>query len=338
MQGRLENEIKINNYIKSIVKEMPDYVFRWYTKLRASDHQPRTCQTYIVNIKNYLKSIDKNIKNISIDKLTSSSVDNYMINIKTKKDSNGLLVYTSASFQKGNWSALNSFFSFLEKEKMIEKNYMKDINRTKESDEERINENRILLTKDDFNNIIECVLEGVGSKKALTYQQTYKNRDMAIFLLFMTTGMRREEMREINVSDVDLYEKKLFVVAKGNRRRGLSLDNSVIPYICAWLEDRKQLNKNTNDALFVNRYGNRMSGQAIYDLINKYCTEALGYHISPHKLRSGFCSILLEEWGDVHAVMKAVGHKRVETTLRYAVTRNNEQKEASNLIGGFLNI
>ena len=81
-----------------------------------------------------------------------------------------------------------------------------------------------------------------------------------------------------------------------------------------------------------------MTGQSYYKLVDKYCTEALGYHISPHKLRSGFCSILLNEWGDVHAVMKAVGHRRVETTLRYAVTRNNEQTEGANLIGSFLNV
>lgn len=336
MQGRLENEMKINTYIQTLLDDMPEYVSDWYIKLKASDHQARTCQTYVVDIKKYLESIDMNVKSIPIDKLTSKSVDRYMVSIKTKKDDEGLIVYTSASYQKGNWSALNNFFNYLQKEGLIKRNYMEDINRTKESDEERISENRVLLTKDDFNSIIECVLEGVGSKSAQTYQRKLRNRDMSIFLLFMTTGMRREEMREINLEDIDLVEKKLFIITKGNRRRPLNIDDTVMPYLYAWFQDRKEMDISNCDALFVNRYGKRMSGQAIYDLIDKYCTEALGYHISPHKLRSGFCSILLEEWGDIHAVMKAVGHKRVETTLRYAVTKNNEQSEGASLIGNYL--
>ena len=336
MQGRLENELRITNYIQTLLSDMPEYVSDWYIKLKASDHQARTCQTYVTDIKKYLESIDKNIKNIPVDALTSKTVDKYMVSIKTRIDENGLMVYTSSSYQKGNWSALNNFFGYLYKEELVPRNYMSDISRTKESDEERISENRILLTKEDFNSIIECVLEGVGSKAAQTYQRKLRNRDMSIFLLFMTTGMRREEMREINIEDIDLIEKKLFIITKGNRRRPLKIDDNVLSYLCAWLQDRKEMNADDCDALFVNRYGKRMSGQAIYDLIDKYCTEALGYHISPHKLRSGFCSILLEEWGDIHAVMKAVGHKRVETTLRYAVTKNNEQAEGASLIGNFL--
>lgn len=336
MQGRLENELRVNAYIQTLLDDMPEYVSDWYIKLKASDHQARTCQTYIVNVKKYLESIDANVKEIPISRLTSKSVDRYMVSLKIKNDEQGLMIYTSASHQKTNWSALNSFFGYLEREGLIGRNFMKDIGRTKESDEERITENRVLLTKDDFYNIIECVMEGVGSKCAQTYQRKYRNRDMAILLLFMTTGMRREEMREINIEDIDLMEKKLYIVIKGNRRRNLELADNVLSYICAWLDDRKELGLDDCEALFVNRYGKRMSAQAIYNLIDKYCTEALGYHISPHKLRSGFCSILLEEWGDIHAVMKAVGHKRVETTLRYAVTKNNEQAEGASLISGYL--
>ena len=233
MQGRLENEMKINTYIQTLLDDMPEYVSDWYIKLKASDHQARTCQTYVVDVKKYLESIDINVKSIPIDKLTSKSVDRYMVSIKTKKDDEGLIVYTSASYQKGNWSALNNFFNYLQKEGLIKRNYMEDINRTKESDEERISENRVLLTKDNFNSIIECVLEGVGSKSAQTYQRKLRNRDMSIFLLFMTTGMRREEMREINLEDIDLIEKKLFIITKGNRRRPLNIDDTVMPYLCA---------------------------------------------------------------------------------------------------------
>ena len=336
MQGRLENDFKVTETTKVMLKELPDYVERWYLKLRASDHQPKNCQVYINIIRNYLRYINKDPKKVQLIELTSVSLDHYMITVQTKINSKGEITYTSASYQKSIWSALNNFFTYLYKSNLITSNYMEDISRTRESDEERINEHRILLTKEDFNNIIKVVRQGVGSTSAKSYQLKFKNRDLSIFYLFMTTGMRREEIREININDINFEEKKISIITKGKRIRNLILSDKVLCYIKEWIRDRNNYTNIGNDALFVNKYGKRMSGQAIYELVDKYCTEALGYHISPHKLRSGFCSILLEEWGDIHAVMKAVGHKRVETTLRYAVTKNEEQKEAANLISNSL--
>ena len=106
-------------------------------------------------------------------------------------------------------------------------------------------------------------------------------------------------------------------------------------FINIWLYDRQEfLNrvKQNTDALFITATGSRISGNAIYYLIDKYSSEALGYHISPHKLRAGYCSIMYEKTHDIEFVRRAVGHSDVSTTQRYIVTPNKERKEATHIM------
>ena len=69
------------------------------------------------------------------------------------------------------------------------------------------------------------------------------------------------------------------------------------------------------------------------ELVDKYAYKALGYHISPHKLRSGLASILYEEKHDIEFVRRVIGHSNVATTQRYIVTNNAEREETANIMG-----
>ena len=102
-----------------------------------------------------------------------------------------------------------------------------------------------------------------------------------------------------------------------------------------WLPFRNEIARHTNALILSNR-GERMTGQGIIAIVKKFAEEGLGYKISPHKLRAGFCSILFEKTHDIEFVRRAVGHEQVVTTQRYIVTDNKERKEASEIIGSFL--
>ena len=213
---------------------------------------------------------------------------------------------------------------------------MQSIERPKNNDLDRINEKRILLTKSDFCKIIDSANNGVGSNKAISHQRKLKSRDLSILMLFMTTGMRREALSEINTEDLDLYEGKLTITDKGAIRHVYHLSEKVINIIKDWMFLRESFIKDDNDALFVSSNGKRLTSSALYKLVEKYCDDALGFHVSLHKLRAGFCSILYEEKEDIEFVRRAVGHSNIATTQRYIVTDNNEKTEASNLISSFL--
>lgn len=336
MNGRLENELKIENVTLNTLSTMPNFATEWYYNLKASKKEASSCNDFINKLKRFLLFVNEDIKNIKPKDITLLDIEKYFITIQKKKDKDGKLVYTSGSYQYGTWCALHNFFNFMVNRKYVSENYVEYIERPKNNDLEKINENRILLTKRDFNKIINAVNMGVGSNKAKAHQQRFRSRDLSIIMLFMTTGMRREALSEINIEDLDLYEKKLTVIDKGMKRHMYPLSDKVIDAIKEWVYLRGEINRNGSNALFISGNGKRMTGSAIYKLVEKYCDDALGYHISPHKIRSGFCSILYEEKGDIEFVRRAVGHSNISTTQRYIVTDNSEKAEASNFISSFL--
>lgn len=336
MNGRIENELKIEKVIMNVLSTMPYFATEWYYNMKASKTQMSSCNDYLNKLKRFLLFINKDIKNIKPEDIKLSDVERYFIFIQKKIDDKNNIVYTSNSYQYGIWCALHNFFKFMVSRKYISENFIELIDRPDNNDLDRINEKRILLTKKDFNKIINSVNKGTGSSKAVSHQQKLKSRDLSIIMLFMTTGMRREALSEINMEDVNFEEKTLTVIDKGMRRHVYSLSDKVLDNIKDWIQLRETMNVNGNNALFISGKGKRMTGSALYKLVEKYCDDALGYHVSPHKLRSGFCSILYEEKGDIEFVRRAVGHRNIATTQRYIVTKNKEKVEASNLISSFL--
>ena len=153
----------------------------------------------------------------------------------------------------------------------------------------------------------------------------------------MTTGMRKSALEQINMNDIDFNNHTLMTIDKGHKIFTYHLSDEVMDVIDKWVRDRYVLlgDKN-NEALFVSKENKRMHGNSIVKLVDKYSREALGYHISPHKLRSGFASILYEEKHDLEYVRRVIGHSNITTTQRYVVTNNNEREEAANLISNIL--
>lgn len=332
MNGRLEQELLINQRCQKTLDKCPEYVVEWYNNLRASDKTAMSCRNFLNNIYRFLSTLTKDTCNIRVEQLSYNTVSNYFISIQTKtKISNGQkeTVETSDSYKQGVWCALNNFFTFLQKRKYIEDNPMELIEKPANHDADRINKNRILLQEDDFKKILKSVERGCGSQRSMAFQEKMKNRDMVIFLIFMTTGIRKTALSEINIEDINFDTRELVVKDKGKKTHSYFLTPLTMDYINEWLLERKEIANENSMALFVSNRGKRISGRAIDNLVQKYCDDALGYHISPHKLRAGFCSIMYNKTGDIEKVRRMVGHSRVDTTQRYIVTGGNEKEEAS---------
>lgn len=333
MNGRMESEEKKFRVVDNKLKDYPPYVSTWYLNLRASDCSAKTCYDYVSKVGKYLASINENIAKVQIKDLTYPTVSRYYISIKTKRDAEGNLMATSDSYQQTVWCCLNNFFRFLKSQHLIEENPMEMIKKPKNKDLDRINENRIRLDKDNFREILKAVDGGAGSHSARLHQEKMKERDLAIMLIFMTTGIRVSALLNINIGDVDLDDGTLSVIDKGAKWRKCKLTDDTVRHIKNWLRVRDQfLNGNETDSLFLSYQGNRMCSQAVTKLVDKYCEEALGFHVSPHKLRSGFCSIMYKETKDIEKVRRMVGHSDISTTQRYIVTDGSERDEAAQIM------
>lgn len=326
MPARLENELKINENIEAILKELPEYVNEWHDNLYAAKKTASSRLDFVRKIRNYLEFINKDPGKVSIEEINDHTVTKYYISIGTKKDKNGNVVETSGSYQQNIYSALNNFLKFLTKKGYIAKNYIEDIERPKNDDLERINRDRIKFTKRDF----KLVLHAAG----MEFDPVYKYRNTAILKIFMTTGMRETALRIINISDIDFEKKTLTTIDKGRggKFQVYNLNNSTIECIKNWLEYRKCFEKYPSDALFLSYQGERISTRGIAKIVDKYFYKALGKHVSPHKIRGGFISILYEETGDIEFVRRATGHSNAATTQRYISTNNDERERASEIM------
>lgn len=340
MNGRLENQEKIYTQIDKILKTLPKYVEDWYLMLRASNKTAATCQTYIRTVRQFLSSIDEDY-NVSPEQITQDIVTRYFISIQTKQTNDGEIIKTSDSYRCGVHSCLSSLFKFLFKSGEIPCNYMDMIDRPKNQDLERINENRILLTTEDFQDIIDIIKIGIPGQKYEGVRGMLRERDLSMMLLLMFTGIRRTALVNINVDDVDLINHTLSVIDKGEKRRTCALSNEVVDTLSVWLQDREKILsilKKSSDALFINYDGDRISSKGVGDMCHRYTKYALGESISPHKLRAGFCSILYNETHDLEFVRRAVGHSDISTTQRYVVTDNQESLRANMIMENKLKV
>ena len=324
MSGRIEKENKLIQTINTILTNKPQYLWEWKNSLIASQKTASTTKDYICKV---LKFLEDNNYDLSIN----TTLD-YFVNIQTKSDKNGNIVRTSDSYRQSVWYCLNNFFTFMVKMGYVEQNPMVMIDKPKNHDLARINENRILLTKDDFEDILESVRTGVGSHKAKARQAKWKERDLAIMALLMSTGMRKSALLSMDVDDINKTDMTIRIIDKGDKLHIYNLTSKTINILEEWLEKREKiLENNINEkALFISGSNKRLKN--IDDLIEKYCKDALNMHISPHKIRAGFTSIMYQETGDIEFCRRVVGHANVGTTQRYIVTDNKEREKSAEIM------
>jgi integrase/recombinase XerC len=145
-------------------------------------------------------------------------------------------------------------------------------------------------------------------------------RDRAILELFYDCGLRRQELINLNINDVDLRNLQMRVLGKRSRERVVPLGRAAMHAIVNWLDKRKEICPALRDetALFVNHRGGRMTASQVYHRVRHYLkqvTEIDKAH--PHVLRHSFATHLLDAGADLMAVKEMLGHATLSTTQIY---------------------
>jgi len=254
----------------------------------------------LLQLLNYLKEY-KIIKRDSIKYIDRSIMRKYIVYLK-KCD------YSVRSICR-KISTIRSFFKFLSREGMV------DINPTINLITPKIVKKLpSFLYLEEINKLIETpsghTILGI--------------RDRAILELLYGTGMRVGELVNLSIRDIDLYEKTVRVFGKGSKERILPLGNPSIRAVQEYLTSRDIFKKNISldkidqNALFLNRFGGRLSARSIRRLLIKYMKMAdLNKKISPHVLRHSFATHLLGGGADLRSVQELLGHESLSTTQIY---------------------
>lgn len=155
-------------------------------------------------------------------------------------------------------------------------------------------------------------------------------RDRAIIDLLYSAGLRVAELASADVTDLDFERFQLRVTGKGRKVRDVLFAQATAQSLAAWIHDeRPHLASDQEPALFVNRYGRRMSHRAVQKLVRKHAENAgIDGHVHPHVLRHSFATHLLANGAGIRTVQQLLGHSQVTTTTRYVHVANPELKAA----------
>jgi integrase/recombinase XerC len=144
-------------------------------------------------------------------------------------------------------------------------------------------------------------------------------RDLAMFELIYSSGLRLAELCSLDVGDVDLDEGLLSVMGKGGKARVLPVGRAARAALQRWLTRRGELLRNRDaSALFVGQRGARIAPGVVQQRLARHAlARGIDRHVHPHMLRHAFASHLLESSGDLRAVQELLGHADIRATQIY---------------------
>lgn len=160
-----------------------------------------------------------------------------------------------------------------------------------------------------------------------------KVRDYCILTLFLNCGLRLAELVSLNVNDIDLEQKKMRVIGKGNKERVVYINNACVDAVKAYLEIRPKdrLKGDDRNALFISRINKRIGRQAVQDVVyNNLKKIGLdGSHYSVHKLRHTAATLMYQYAdADLLVIKDMLGHENLSTTEIYTHLENKQLRSA----------
>ena len=145
-------------------------------------------------------------------------------------------------------------------------------------------------------------------------------RDRAILETLYSCGLRVSELIALRHSRILAHEGYLLVEGKGRKERIVPIADSALQEIRRFDLCRSELDVKAGheDYVFLNCHGRRMTRQAVFDLVKRYCAEAgIRKTVSPHTFRHTFATHLLEGGANLRAIQMMLGHEQLSTTQLY---------------------
>ena len=155
-------------------------------------------------------------------------------------------------------------------------------------------------------------------------------RDRALLELVYAAGLRVSEARDLDVQDLNVRTREVRVTGKGSKQRVVLMGATARDAVALYLhEERPKLaGRKSGNALFLNRFGGRLSQRSIQKKVRRYAAEVgLGTDVHTHTLRHSFATHLLEGGADLRVVQDLLGHASPSTTQIYTHVTQSQARE-----------
>ena len=155
-------------------------------------------------------------------------------------------------------------------------------------------------------------------------------RDRALLELLYASGLRVSELVNLNLNQIDLDTNEIRVWGKGSKERMVLMGEPAAEALRNSLKQGrpKLLAEKRINALFLNRYGQRLPERRVQKMLEDYAKKAgIGKRVHPHILRHTFATHLLDGGADLRVVQELLGHARLSSTQIYThVTKGQARK------------
>ena len=273
-------------------KQEQDLLALFLAAKRIEGCSEKSLKYYQATTQAMLDGIGKPIKEI-----VTEDIRQYLANYQRERHSSRVTIDNIRRI-------LSSFFSWLEDEDYILKSPVRRIHKVKTASniKETYSDETLELMRDSCSEM----------------------RDLAMIDLLASTGMRVGEMVLLNRDDVDFAERECVVFGKGDKERMVYFDARTKLHLQAYLGSRND----DNPALIVSLKApfSRLSIGGVEARLRELGRQ-LGVHkVHPHKFRRTLATMAIDKGMPIEQLQQLLGHKRIDTTLQYAMVKQSNVK------------
>ena len=254
----------------------------------------KSLKYYESTIMAMLDDLKKDVKYIATDDIRT-----YLTEYQNRKQSSRVTIDNIRRI-------LSSFFSWLEDEDYILKSPVRRIHKVKTGTniKETYSDEALELMRDSCSEV----------------------RDLAMIDMLASTGMRVGEMVLLNREDINFNERECVVFGKGDKERIVYFDARTKIHLQNYLQSRMD----DNPALFVSLQApyNRMKIGGIEVRLRKLGNRLGLSKVHPHKFRRTLATMAIDKGMPIEQLQQLLGHKRIDTTLQYAMVKQSNVKIA----------
>jgi integrase/recombinase XerD len=238
----------------------------------------KSIQPYEVYIKQYLELLASRSKDAnSADK---GDLMDFLSSLRQR----GL---KQASIEKA-FTALSSFYTYMVDEELISNNPITSFKR------------RYLRKYKDENTSEDRQIISV-EQASLLVNSTLNSRDKAVLVILLKTGMRRSELCSLDVADIDFKNTALKLKSTAKRSNRVLFFDSEAEYVLrAWLQFRNSKDKRGTPALFLGRFGGRISSREISHIVTKHVSRVGLHNPESNRLEDRFTPHCCRHWFTTH--------------------------------------
>lgn len=230
----------------------------------------------------------------------------------------------SASTRARKISSVKSFFKYLIKVEVIFRNPADGLEKPKLEKKQPV-----VITMEEAVELLLHARNDGGS-------EMFFFRDYTIMATFLFTGVRREELTNILLKDVDLKRNTILIHGKGSKQRTVYINDIFHPVLSEYiLNYRRRLTRSAlSKYLFLSSKSDKMSVNQVNNIVNLFF-ESAGIKekgISAHILRKRFATSVFESTGDIALTSKLLGHSSPTVTMRYVSMNEDSMRQATNCV------